>query len=189
MTHGIAEGLRANTRRAVIAQAAFVLVAGALVALSRRYFDLHIGVPGHTGLLWMFLLVYSRGLVDRPGAGVLIGVSAALWLEPLGAKHTLPYNLLLHASVGSVVDVMARAPFVRLATPAGGLLAGAFAHAGKYGFILAHAKVLALPKNFLLIGVLESFGLHLLFGAVGGLAAGLVIWANLKSSGRVGTAE
>ena len=105
-----------------------------------------------------------------------MGASAAVWLEMLGVKQTLPYNLLLFVSVGSIVDVMAGVARLRLSHPLGGLLAGSTAHAGKYGFILVHAKALALPKKFLLVGVVESFGLHLLFGALGGLAAGAILW-------------
>ena len=185
MTEAVAGSLRANSVRAVAAQVALVIVVGGLIAVSRRYFDLHIGVPGHTGILWMFLLVYGRGLMKRPGAGILMGASAALWLELLGVKQTLPYNLLLHVSVGSIVDVIALTPHIRLSHPLGGLFAGATAHAGKYGFILVHAKVLALPKSFLLAGVVGSFALHLLFGALGGLVAGAVLWLAMRRSKRI----
>ena len=184
MTGAIVNTLRANSTGAVTAQVAFVLIVGGLIAVSRRYFDLHIGVPGHTGILWMFLLVYGRGLMERPGTGILMGVSAGLWLELLGVKQTLPYNVLLHASVGSIMDVMAGTTYLRLSHPLGGLLAGATAHAGKYGFILVHAKVLALSKKFLLIGVFKSFALHLVFGALGGVAAGTVLWLALRHSER-----
>lgn len=157
-------------------QLAFLVIMGGLVAVARRYVNLGIGVPGHTGVLWMFLLVYGRGQVNRHGAGALIGISAALWGVPLGLKQTLAYNALLYTSVGVAADMVAAIPAVRLWSPLGGLLAGAIAHSAKYGFILVHAKALALPKKFLLVGVLESFGLHLAFGALGGLAAGVVLW-------------
>ena len=104
-----------------------------------------------------------------------MGVSAAVWLELLGVKHTLPHNMLLYVSVGSIVDMMAGSPYIRLSHPLGGLVTGAAAHAGKYGFILVHAKVLGLAKMFLLVGVMESFALHLLFGGLGGLAAGAAL--------------
>ena len=184
MTSAIIGTLRANSTGAVTAQLAFILIVGGLIAVSRRYFDLHIGVPGHTGILWMFLLVFGRGLMERPGTGILMGVSAGLWLELLGVKQTLPYNVLLHASVGSIMDVMAGVSYLRLSRPIGGLLAGATAHASKYGFILVHAKVLALPKKFLLVGVFKSFALHLVFGALGGVAAGTVLWLALRYSER-----
>ena len=109
-----------------------------------------------------------------------MGASAAAWLELLGVKQPFPYNLLLFVSVGSILDAFAAA-HLRLTHPLGGLIAGATAHAGKYAFILVHPKVLALTKKFLLVGVIESFALHLLFGALGGLAAGTVLWLALRS--------
>ena len=47
--------------------------------------------------------------------------------------------------------------------------------------VARHAKVLALTKKFLLVGVLKSFTLHLLFGALGGLAAGTILWLAVRS--------
>ena len=181
MTDAIAGALKANSARAIAAQVTFVVIVGGLIAVARRYFDLHIGVPGHTGLPWMFFLVYGRGLMDRPGAAVFMGASAAAWLGLFGVEKTLAYNLLLYVSVGSIVDVAAGSARHRLSHPLAGLVAGATAHAGKYGFAIAHAKVLGLTKRFLLVGVLESFGLHLLFGAIGGLAAGTVLWLAARS--------
>ena len=182
MTSPISVTLTANAARGISVQLAMVLIVGGVIALSRRYFDLHMGVPGHTGILWMFLLIYGRGLTDRRGTGILIGVSTAFWGEAVGLKHTLVYNLLLYTSVGTVIDVMATIPGLRLSHPLGGLVAGATSHAAKYGFIVVHAKALALPKKFLLVGLLKAFGYHLVFGAVGGVAAGLLLWMLLRSS-------
>lgn len=131
----------------------------------------------------MFLLIYARGRAEQPLAGAVTGASAALWGGALGFKETLPYNLLLYSTVGAVADAVAFLPGLRLSTPLGGLLAGTVAHAAKYGFILVHATALGLSKRFLLVGVLESFGYHLAFGAIGGLAAGLTLWAVRRRRG------
>ncbi len=112
-----------------------------------------------------------------------MGIAAAFWGESLGFKHTLPYNLLLYTSAGVVVDTMAAIPGFRLSHPLGGLIAGATSHAAKYGFIVVHAKALALPKTFLLVGLVKAFVYHLAFGALGGVVAGLLLWAILRSSG------
>jgi len=78
--------------------------------------------------------------------------------------------------------MMATIPGLRLAHPLGGLIAGATSHAAKYGFIVVHAKALALPKTFLLVGLVKAFAYHLVFGALGGVIAGLLLWAMLRSS-------
>ena len=182
MTGQIRATLAANTARGTSVQLAYVVLMGGLIAFSRKYFDLHIGLPGHTGILWMFLLVYGRGQMDRRGTGLLMGVTAAFWGEALDLKHTLAYNLLLYTSVGAVIDAVTAVPGLRLSHPWGGLIAGASSHAAKYGFIVVHAKALALPKKFLLMGIVKAFAYHLVFGALGGVAAGLLLWAMLRYS-------
>ena len=174
--------LAANTARGASVQLAYAVFMGGLIAFSRRYFDLHIGLPGHTGILWMFLLVYGRGQMDRRGTGLLMGATAAFWGEALDLRHTFVYNLLLYTSVGAVIDTVAAVPGLRLSHPWGGLIAGATSHAAKYGFIVVHAKALALPKKFLLMGIVKAFAYHLVFGALGGVVAGLLLWAMLRYS-------
>ena len=75
-------------------------------------------------------------------------------------------------------------PRVRPAHPLGGLLVGAWAHTAKYVFILVHAYTGGVAKNFVVFGFLESLGLHLAFGAVGGLLGGLLAAAWLRPGWR-----
>ncbi len=158
------------------AQLLFLVFMGGLVAVSRRYFDLHLGIPGHTGLLWIFLMVTGRAVAKRDGAGVVMGASAALWGAGIGLNHSLHYNLALYSLTGLGLDLAARAFRTDLRHPLLALAAGAMAHAVKFLFILGYAVGLGLPKNIFIIGVATSFGYHLLFGALGGLLAGLTLW-------------
>ncbi len=158
------------------AQVLFLVMVGGLVAVARRYGGLHLGIPGHTGLLWMFLLVAGRAAVRRDGAGVLIGISAALWGETMGLKHSLPYNMMLYAIPGLGLDMAVRAFRMNLANPLTGMVGGAMAHGAKFLFILGYASGLDLPKQFLIVGKATAFGSHLMFGAAGGLLAGAALW-------------
>ena len=176
------EGARRRGYPAWATSVVLVLAVGGLAAVSRRYFDLHIGVPGHTGLLWMLILVAGRARAGRDGSAALMGVATALWGIPLGLGHGLGYNLAMYGLVGAVLDVVARMPWVRLEHPVGGLVAGAVAHAAKFGFILAYALNAGIAKNFLALGLLTGFGSHLLFGALGGLAAGLLLWKRTRAA-------
>jgi hypothetical protein len=167
----------ASQRRVRLAvQLLFLVFMGALIATSRRYFDLHMAIPGHTGILWMFLLVTGRAVVKRDGAGVMMGASAALWGEGLGLGHSLHYNLALYSATGLALDILVRTSHVDLAHPLAGLIGGITAHGAKFLFMLIYALGLELPKHFLVVGALTSFGSHLLFGALGGLLAGLALW-------------
>ncbi len=156
---------------------------GALVAFSRRYLDLHLGIPGHTGFLWLFFLVLGRGLVRRTGSGLLIGASAGLWGMTMGPqKEGLLSVLLLDLLVAGAVDAGTRLldggharDMSRLAHPLGGLAVGGLAHGAKYVFRLAWPAATGAGRRLTLFGVLPALGSHLLFGALGGLAAALVL--------------
>lgn len=153
---------------------------GGAIALTRRYAGLHLGVPGHTGLLWMLLLVGSRALVRRDGAATLVGASTALWSVPLGIGQGLPYNLALYATAGLALDILVRVFRLNLAHPVGGSLGGALAHAAKFGFTLGYSSLFGVLKHFSVVGALTALEYHLLFGAAGGLAAGLALWKGAK---------
>ncbi|MCL5264666.1 MAG: hypothetical protein M1343_05660 [Chloroflexi bacterium] len=47
---------------------------GCLIAAGRTYLDFHLGIPGHTGILWIALLIGGKLVVRRGGSG--LGVSA-----------------------------------------------------------------------------------------------------------------
>lgn len=177
MSQGIATLPRTASRQGyrLAAQVLFLVFVGGMVAASRRYVDLHLGVPGHTGVLWMFLMVLGYGAVKRPGAGLVMGCSAALWGEVFGLSHGLPYNLLLYGAPGLTMDVAARLFRSDLAHPLASTVAGAAAHSAKYLFVVAYAMALGLPANLLTMGIARGLGYHVLFGAVGGLLGGLAL--------------
>lgn len=168
--------LAVDARRALplLAEVLLLLLGGGLIAASRKYLDLSLGIPGHTGILWMALLVGGKLIVRRDGAGLAMGVSAALWGIPLGLGNSPVYNLALYSLVGAVVDLATRMPGVRLAHPFWAAVAGALAHLTKLAFITAYAMSLGLYRHFWEIGLALSGGYHLLFGALGGLSAVVV---------------
>lgn len=156
---------------------------GALVAFSRRYLDFHLGIPGHTGFLWLFFLVLGRGLVRRNGSGLFVGASAGVWGTAMGwEKDGLLSVLLIDLLVAGAVDVGARLldggharSMTRLAHPLGGLAVGGLAHGVKYAVRLGWTSATGTGIRFALFGALPALGSHILFGALGGLAAALVL--------------
>lgn len=178
-------GPRLSVERGLALAAPFLLLVllGALAAFSRRYIDLHIGLPGHAGFLWLFFLVLGRGLVPRHGAGLAVGLSSALWAGALGpGKGGLLLVLATDTLAAGAVDLVAgwldrRSPerMTRLAHPLGAMLAGALAHGIKFGLLLAWP---AAGVRVALLGW-PALASHLLFGAAAGLAAALVLqrWA------------
>lgn len=163
------------------AQILFLVFMGGLIAATRKYLDLSLGIPGHTGLLWMFLMVIGCGTVRRSGSGLAMGASTALWVQAFGTHDSLAYSLLLYSGVGLSMDVVIKAFHMDLAYPLAGLVAGAVGHGAKYLFIVAYATTYALPKHFLVVGIMTSLGYHVLFGVIGGLLGGMVLWMGGKN--------
>jgi hypothetical protein len=51
---------------------------GTLISVSRFVFQMPIGVPGHTSVYWMGLLMLGKGLIPRFGAGTIMGIVSGI---------------------------------------------------------------------------------------------------------------
>ncbi len=180
---GWAPAVWQNKRARVVLQILFLLGMGALTTLSKGI-SLPLGIPGHSGLLWVAVLVAGRAFVRKDGASTLMGISAALWVYPMAGLH-LPdglasngilYNIGLYGGTGLALDLLARLPKVNIRNPFGAIFCGAAAHMVKFGFIMVSAIASPLTRHFLIVGVLKSAGLHIMFGA----GAGLLGWGAYK---------
>jgi hypothetical protein len=147
------------------------------VAVLMKKISFPLGIPGHSGVLWLGALVAGRALVRRDGAGLLMGASMALWAIPIGLKHDFTYNLSLYAATGLALDTVARLPRISIRHPIGAIFCGMLAHMVKFGFIAAAALTGGLTKKFMLFGLVESGLLHLAFGAAAGLLGWGAYWA------------
>ncbi len=161
-----------DTRVRTAAQILFLVGMGAVAVLMKKI-TFPLGIPGHSGVLWLGTLVAGRALVRRDGAGLLMGASMALWALPIGLNNKpFAYNLGLYAAAGLTLDIVARLPRISIRHPLGAIFCGMMAHIVKFGFVAVPALVSGVTKKFMLVGPVESGLLHLAFGA----AAGLLGW-------------
>lgn len=155
---------------------AVVLVFGTAAAAARRFVDFHFGVPGHTGVAWMAVLVFGYLAARRRGAGTGIGLTSAVMSGPLGLGHSFTYNLLIFGLAGLLVDLVFALPQSRLGTVVVGALAGATAHMAKFGVVVGNVLIGGGVKHVAIVGLGVGALNHLLFGLVGGLlGAGLYL--------------
>ncbi|MBF0547566.1 MAG: hypothetical protein HQM08_24215 [Candidatus Riflebacteria bacterium] len=140
---------------------------GAIVALGKKL-SLPLEIPGHSALLWLGLMIAGRGLVRHEGAGIVIGVSTALWGIPFGLNNSFTYNLGLYGITGVTLDLVLLFPRVKIDSPVGSIICGMLAHMVKFSFIVTSALTSNVARQFLLFGFLKSAFLHLFFGAVAG---------------------
>ena len=103
-----------------------------------------------------------------------MGIAAALWGVPMGMGHPLVYNVALYALVGGAADILGAIRVTHIDHPLGAAVCGALAHLNKLGFITAYAMSFGLYRNFWEVGLGVSAGYHILFGALGGVAAATI---------------
>jgi hypothetical protein len=172
-----------NARVRALLQVLFLIGMGALTTVAKGI-SLPLGIPGHSGLFWLGVMVAGRTFVRRNGAATLMGASVAFWVYPLAFMHLpdglatngLFYNLGLYGGTGLALDLLARLPKVNIRNPLGAVFCGAMAHLVKFGFIFVPTLFSPVVRHFMFFGTLKSAGLHVLFGA----GAGLLGWGAYK---------
>lgn len=159
-------------RRRLAAEVGLALATGLLAALAKRYFDLSIGVPGHSGLGWVGVLVAGAVVNPRAGMAVLAGASMGVWGIPIGLGHSALYNTALYGSASLALEALRRLR-VPLSRAWGAALAGMAVHVVKFGYVLAYSAAAGVLRNFRVWGAMPALWNHVGFG----LGAGLVGWA------------
>jgi hypothetical protein len=149
----------------------------ALVAVGNLALRLPIKIPGHSGAVWMAVLVTARSAVPRAGAATLTGLLAGGMASLLGiGDRGALVTLLSYTAAGAGVDAVllgsgARAGAVRFA------LAGAAGNVAKLGLKTLLELWIGIPAGFVLFGRLPALLTHLFFGAAGGALGCLVVRA------------
>ena len=145
------------------------------LAVAKRVFDFHLGIPGHSGVLWIAVLL-AGGASGRKGTGLAAGLAVGLWGVPLGLGHSMGYNALLYGSAGAALDLYRLWQPLRLSNPLGAAAAGLAMHVAKLGYVVTYAGMIGMVKNIHLFG----FGPVALNHAIFGVAGGLLGWTMLR---------
>ena len=153
-------------------QAALVVAFSAMAALGKSIHPA-LGIPGSSALYWLGPMMLGAAVMRWKGSGVLMGIGVGCWTLPFGLQHTMGYNMMLYGSTGLLIDLIANLPGVNIRNPFGALVTGLGAHLAKFAFIMGGAALSPVIKHFVLVGVLNSLGLHIAFG----LASGFCAWA------------
>ena len=132
-----------------------------------------MGIPGSSALYWLGPMVLGAAVMRWKGSGVLMGVGVGLWTVPFGLHNAMGYNMMLYGGSGLLIDLIANLPGVNIRNPFGAVVIGLGAHLAKFAFIMSAAAMSSVTRHFLIVGVLNSLGLHSAFG----IAAGFCGWA------------
>lgn len=152
----------------------------ALVVVGNLALRLPVKMPGHSGLVWMALLVTARGVVPKLGSASAVGLLSGLLaaLAGVGDKGGLD-TLVSYTAAGASVDVVAAL------APPGALtcvLAGLAGNLAKLGAKVLLESWIGIPTGFLVLGWGAPAASHAVFGVAGGYLGHLVLEA-LRGAG------
>ncbi len=164
-------GLLQNGTVRAILQILFVLGMGLLATVGKKIHPA-MGIPGSSAVFWLVPLVLGRAIVRRDGTGVFMGASMAFFAMPIGLNNAFLHNFALYGLTGFALDVAARLPKIDITKWYGAIICGTLAHMVKFGFILGASLSSSIAKHFVIVGIMQSFALHLAFG----IASGLLGW-------------
>jgi ABC-type cobalt transport system, permease component len=154
----------------------------ALVVVAKIALRLPLQLPGHSGIVWMAIIIVAAGIVPKRGAASLVGLTSGIIAAFLGLGDSGALDTLLsYTAVGVGVDLA----LMLLGSPENlvvAVLAGTFGHLAKFLVKWGLAVIIGAPAGFVALGLLRSVIGYLVFGALGGLLGGLTL-AALRRAG------
>ena len=165
-------------------EALLLLGLGAVIVAMVKVFDFSLGLPGHTGVQWLALLLIGRTTSNYRWAASVSGVgSAVVSLLPFWGFGD-PLKWLSFLLVAVALDVMFNL-FTRWQHAVLFLtIIGGLAHAVKPLSRALISSVTGLQYTSLLTGVLYPTATHLLFGFIGAFLGAGMVWGYRRVSKR-----
>ncbi|MDY7040382.1 MAG: ECF transporter S component [Chloroflexota bacterium] len=155
----------------------------ALIVVAKIALRLPLQMPGHSGVFWMAIVVVAAGVVPKPGATSLTGltsgiIAAFLGMGDLGALNTfLSYTMV---GVGADLALLLLGHHPDNVVVA--VLMAVFGHMGKFLVKWTLGVLTGAPVGFLALGLARTIVGYIVFGALGGLVGALTL-AALRRAG------
>ncbi len=150
----------------------------ALIVVAKIALRLPLQLPGHSGIFWMAIVVVAAGVVHKPGAASLVGLTsgilaAFLGLGDFGALNTLLSYTMVGVGTDLALWLLGGNPENLVVVT----LAGAFGHMAKFLVKWVLGILSGAPVGFVALGLARALVGYVLFGALGGLLGGLTLKA------------
>ncbi|MDD3636591.1 MAG: hypothetical protein PHN50_03275 [Bacteroidales bacterium] len=166
--------------RTVLEIAVLSLIGLAAVAI-RTKLRIPLNMPGHHGLEVMAILLIGRHWAKLPLASSISSLSAALFLLLPWAGIKDPFIPFIYILMGIVIDLLYRFTFSEKRMLFSLLIIGSIAYSIiPLSRLMIHLSVDYPYGSFLKTGYFYPVFSHFIFGAAGGLLAGLLIKAQQK---------
>lgn len=148
---------------------------GTLIGVSNFLLHIPIGIPGHTSVYWMGLLVLGKGLLPKFGSGTIMGIVSGILGVLFGLGKEGPLLAFKFIVPGMLLDVLAIMFLYQLGSVWVGGICGALISLSKLLASIALGIILQIPMVFLTMGFGVTSLLHIIFGAIGGVLASVLI--------------
>jgi ABC-type thiamin/hydroxymethylpyrimidine transport system permease subunit len=149
----------------------------ALVVVAKIALRTPLQLPGHSGIFWMAIVIVAAGVVPKPGATSVVGLTSGIIAAFLGMGDFGALNTLLsYTMVGVGTDLallLLRDP-ENLMTAT---LAGCLGHFCKFLVKWTLGTIAGAPIGFIALGLVRALVGYIVFGALGGLLGGLTLRA------------
>jgi ABC-type thiamin/hydroxymethylpyrimidine transport system permease subunit len=148
---------------------------GTIIALANDVLRMPLHLPGHTNIWWMGIMVLGVGLIPRPGAGTIMGLVSALVTALFGLGVHGLVDFFMFLIPGVLLDLLAFLFRYRLESLVIGAICGALIGLSKLLVSLGMGTLLHMSLGFLFTGLAFPMVTHLVFGAIGGLIAAVLV--------------
>jgi hypothetical protein len=147
----------------------------ALIVAANVAFKLPLKMPGHSGLVWMALLVTAGAIVAKSGSVAIVGVFSGgiAALSGMGDKGGLD-TMLSYTAAGVGVEVV-RLVAGSLSRPLACAIAGLAGNLTKFAAKTVLDLWIGIPAGFVVLGRMYPLLTYAVFGLVGGYLGFLVV--------------
>jgi ABC-type thiamin/hydroxymethylpyrimidine transport system permease subunit len=150
----------------------------ALIVVAKIALRLPLQLPGHSGIFWMAIVIVAAGVVPKPGAASLVGltsgiIAAFLGMGDFGALNTFLSYTMVGVGTDLALVLLGRKPENLMVAA----LAATLGHMGKFLVKWGLATVAGAPVGFVALGLARAIAGYLVFGALGGVLGALTLLA------------
>jgi hypothetical protein len=149
----------------------------ALVVVAKIVLRLPLQLSGHSGVFWMAIIVVAAGVVPKPGAASLIGLTSGILATFLGMGDFGGLNTFLSYTIIGVGTDLALLLLRDLDNLAAAALVGALGHTGKFLVKWGLGALTGAPVGFVALGLARALIGYVVFGAIGGVLGSLTLRA------------
>jgi hypothetical protein len=155
----------------------------ALIVVAKIALRLPLQLPGHSGIFWTAIVIVASGVVHKPGAASLVGLTSGILAAFLGLGDFGALNTFLsYTMVGVGTDLALWLLGGNPENLAVATLAAMFGHLGKFLVKWGLGALAGAPVGFVALGLLRALFGYIVFGALGGLLGALTLRA-LRQAG------